>query len=78
MLKLSSNESHIEVLSLSRDLDRIAQCFFRDGEPQKQKHEVNLNPDPFQIESTLAALAEECRQTPEFEYICPILVRAQF
>jgi hypothetical protein len=74
MLTENSHVSRIEVLSLSQDSGQIAQCFFRDGEPRKHTKAVNLVPHPFQIESTLEALAEECRRTPAFEYVWPIFV----
>jgi hypothetical protein len=67
MLGLYSNKSHIELLSLSKDWKRIAQCFFRDDESQERGQENANSPDAFQIESTLASLANECRQIPAFE-----------
>jgi hypothetical protein len=62
-----SDECRIEVLSLLQDLDRISRCFFRDEELPKYAEERNSSPDPFQIGSTLAALAEECRRTAVYE-----------
>jgi hypothetical protein len=69
MLGSYSEESHIELLSLSQDVERIAQCFFRDDEARKDAQNKANRPDTFQIESTLAALAEECRQIPVLEYV---------
>jgi hypothetical protein len=61
------DESRIEVLSISQDLGRIAQCFFRDDESTKDADERTGSSDALQSESTLAALAEECRKRPVFE-----------
>jgi hypothetical protein len=59
-----SDESHIELLSLSQDLERIYQHFFSSDESPKHAQEGT---NAFQIESTLAALAEECQQIPAIE-----------
>jgi hypothetical protein len=67
MLRLYSDESHIELLSISQDVQRIAQCFFGEDNPRKDAQEKANSPDASQIESTLTALAGECRQILAFE-----------
>ena len=67
MLGLYSDESHIELLSLSQDLERISKHFFSSDESPKHAQEGANSPASFQIESALAALAEECQKIPAME-----------
>jgi hypothetical protein len=67
MLGSYAEESHIELLSLSRDAERISQYFFVDDDSPKDAQKKANRANALQVQSTLAVLADECEQIPALE-----------
>jgi hypothetical protein len=60
-------ESHIELLSLSQDVERISHYFFIGDESPHDAQKRANRADALQVKSALAILAEECEQIPALE-----------